>query len=400
MSEGRPQAQAEPALFEPMPSHFSTRMSLGFSAQFLFVGLYLPYFPLWLNSKNLSPFEISTILAMPLLIRVLTSGQITVFADSREDRSNVLSALYVASALSILLYLWTESFWAILAVTLLYNLFFNPLLPLLDAITLAGVRRFGADYGRIRLWGSMVFILANLGGGALLAGFAPGSVLLALIASLALGAVVSFALPRIGRQGPSKDQTAERVTRRKLLTNPVFVLVLAASGLAQASHALLYGFGSIHWQALGYGGLKIGLFWAVGVISEIVLFQYATGLLKRIPPVTVIAIGCAGGILRWLLFPLVEGDAAFLLLQVLHGLSFGAVHIGTMHFIMDSVPENYIGAAQGAGYVLGGVAMGVAVFVSGPIYAAYGVNGFWIMAAMCVAALGLTLIPKAAARAD
>lgn len=376
-------------------------MAVGFSAQFLFVGLYLPYFPLWLEARDLTPFQISAVLAMPLVIRVLASGQVMVFADRQNDRSTVLSWLYLVAAASITLYWWTESFWPILAVTLLYNLFFNPVLPLLDAITLAGVRRFGADYGRIRVWGSLVFILANLGGGALLAGYSADLILLCIIGAMWFGAVFSLLLPRIGRVRPPENKTKERVTRRKLLGNRTFLTVMAASGIAQASHALLYGFGSIYWQTLGFGGLMIGSFWAVGVIAEILLFQYASPLLKRRGATAIIALGCIGGIVRWLLFPVVGGEWAFLLLQVLHGLSFGAVHIGTMHFIMEAVPEENIGAAQGAGYVLGGVAMGLAVFAAGPIYGALGAQGFWIMAVMCVLALGfLAITPKVQDQAD
>ncbi len=376
-------------------------MALGYSAQFLFIGLYLPYFPLWLESRELSPLQISTVLSMTLVIRVLASGQVMVYADSQKDRSIVLTRLYFAAAIAASLYLWTQSFWPILLVTLIYNLFYNPVLPLIDAITLAGVRRFGADYGRIRVWGSLVFILANLGGGAVLAGFSADAILLCLIVALWLGAIISLAVPRIGRVKPPEDKTIEKVTRRKLLTNRTFLLVLSASGLAQASHALLYGFGSIHWQALGYGGMAIGLFWAIGVAGEIALFQYATGLLRRRGSLLVIGIGCAGGVLRWMLFPALESEWAFALLQVLHGLSFGAVHIGTMHFIMEAVPEENIGAAQGAGYVLGGITMGVAVFASGPIYGTMGADGFWYMAAMCAVALILLLFtPKGQAAAD
>lgn len=400
MSE-RAGSRGQAQVFEPMPPGFNFRMALGFCAQFLFVGLYLPYFPLWLEARNLTPSQIGAVLAMPLVIRVLASGQVMIFADRQNDRSTVLSWLYAGAAIAISFYWLTESFWPILAITLLYNLFFNPVLPLLDAITLAGVRRFGADYGQIRVWGSLVFILANLGGGALLAGYSADSILLCLIAAIWLGAVVSLFLPRIGRVRPPKDKAHERVTRRKLLANRTFLAVMAASGIAQASHALLYGFGSIHWQALGFGGLIIGLYWATGVIAEILLFQYATPLLKRRGAVGVIALGCLGGVIRWLLFPFAEGETAFLLLQVLHGLSFGAVHIGTMHFIMEAVPEENIGAAQGAGYVLGGVAMGIAVFAAGPIYGTFGAQGFWLMAVMCVVALGLLgAIPRGQGQED
>jgi PPP family 3-phenylpropionic acid transporter len=383
---GAPEAE-----FEPEPKWFGPRISLGFSAFFLYTGLFLPYFPIWLQSRDLTPLQISTVLSMSLVIRVLASGQVMAFADTRNDRATVLSALYLASAIAILFYLPASTFFPILLVTLFYNFFFNPVLPLLDAITLAGVRRFDADYGKIRIWGSIVFILANLGGGVLLAGYDADLILYALVIAMAAGALFSFAIPRIGRVRPYKEAETESrwLMRRQFLTDRRFVMVLLATGLAQASHAFVYGFGSIYWQSIGYSGTFIGLLWAIGVVAEVILFQNAKGLFKQVSATQMIVFGCVGGLVRWALFPFVDSEFPFLALQILHGASFGATHIGLMQFILESVPEENIGAAQGAGFVLGGVAMGAAVFASGPLYAAFGPGGFWVMAAMCAAALVL-----------
>ncbi len=376
--------------FEKTPHWFGQRMALGYAMQYLYIGLYLPYFPLWLKARELTPFEISTVLSMALVIRVLASGQVMTLADKQKDRSTLLSWLLVGSAFSILLYIPSYGFWAILFVTLLLNIFFNPVSPLLDAITLSGVRRFDADYGKIRIWGSIVFILANMGGGAVLLGYDPEIILYALIASMMLGAALSYTIPRIGRKSPYENSAVSDAYRKSLLSNKRFLFVLAASGLGQASHALLYGFGSIYWQAIGMTGTMIGLFWAIGVIAEIVLFQFSKEILARVTSVNLIALGCIGGIIRWIIFPLIDSEAAYMALQILHGFSFGAVHIGMMHFIMESVPEDHIGAAQGVGYVLGGIVMGIAVFTSGPLYDAAGAYGFWAMAGLC--ALGLLLL--------
>ena len=182
-------------------------------------------------------------------------------------------ALYVATALATLAYLFVDvaggGFWPIFAVTALYAVFFNPLVPVLDSLTLSGVRRFGVDYGRIRLWGSLVFILANLGGGLVLAGSDVEAVLFVLVASVIAGAALSPLLPRIGRPRNATTQTGlADATTWKLLADRRFLLVMLAGGILQASHALVYGFGSIYWQSLGYSGTAIGVLWAIGVIAE------------------------------------------------------------------------------------------------------------------------------------
>ena len=375
---------------EIAPFAFGPRISLLYSAIFFHVGLYLPYFPLWLKARGLTATEIAIVLSLPLVMRVLTSGQITGYADRANDRANVAIVLYVLAAAVAAFYLVADGFWAILAVAGFYALFFNPVVPVLDSLTLSGVRRFGTDYGRIRLWGSLVFILANLGGGAILAGRDVETVLKVLVASVAFGAVLSPLLPRIGRPKNAVTPTGlADATTWKLLANRRFLLVMLASGILQASHALIYGFGSIYWQSLGFSGTVIGALWATGVIAEIALFRFSRHALARTSPVGLIVIGALGAVVRWTLMPAGPPLAGFFALQTLHGLSFGAVHLGTMHFLADTVAEERMGAAQGASFVLGGLAMAIAVFSSGPIYSALGVHGFWVMAAASLVALAL-----------
>lgn len=377
------------------PFAFGPRMALVYSAYFFHVGIYLPYFPLWLKGQGLSATQISVILSLPLAVRVLTSGQITAYADRANDRANVAVVLYLLAALAVASYALTHSFWPILAVTALFATFSSPIVPVLDSLTLSGVRRFGADYGRIRLWGSLVFIFANIGGGAVLAGYEVETVLHVLIGGVAAGALLAPLLPRIGRPRNAVSPAGlADATTWKLLKNRYFLLVMLASGLFQASHAVIYGFGSIYWEAVGYSGTMIGALWATGVVAEIVLFHKSRAVLRRTGPLLLIVIGGLGAVLRWSLMPIEPPLAGFFVLQTLHGLSFGAVHLGTMHFLADNIAEERMGAAQGASFVLGGAAMAIAVFSSGPLYALLGVKAYLVMAAASVA--GLALVGMAA----
>ncbi|MCG6859288.1 MAG: MFS transporter [Salaquimonas sp.] len=383
-------ANGDGAARQVAPYAFGARISLVYSAIFFHIGLYLPYFPLWLKAQGLSATQISIILSLPLVVRVLVAGQITAYADRAKDRVDVAITLYAATTLAAAAYLFVDGFWPIFAVTAVYAVFFNPVVPVIDSLTLSGVRRFGVDYGRIRLWGSLVFVVANLGGGLILADRDVETVLRVLVASVFLGAFVSPFLPRIGRPRNATTPTGfGDATTWQLLANRRFLLVMLASGMLQASHALIYGFGSIYWESLGFSGTVIGALWAVGVVAEIALFQFSRAVLPRTGALALIVIGGIGAVVRWTLMPLGLPLAGFFALQCLHGLSFGAVHLGTMHFLADTVAEERMGAAQGASFVLGGMAMAIAVFFSGPIYAAFGVNGFLVMAVASGVALVL-----------
>ncbi|MEZ5872203.1 MAG: MFS transporter [Nitratireductor sp.] len=372
------------------PAYFGTRMALLYSAFFFFVGIQLPFFPLWLKSRGLDETSISLILAAPLLARVTTSGQISAFADRTSDRANVLVFLFCTSAVLVALFPFASGFATILAVALALSVVSNPLTPIMDSLALSGVRRFGADYGRIRLWGSVVFIIANLGGGAVLASYDIDSVLWVMIASAFAGAALSPLLPRIGMR--RRHQAGESGGAFAQLAKPRFALVMLASGLLQASHAMIYGFGSIHWGSIGYTGTVIGLLWATGVVVEIILFHFASVAFRHVTPFNLIIIGACGAIARWSLMPLEPPLLGFIFLQALHGLSFGAMHLGTMHFLAEEIADDSMGAAQGAAFMLGGVVMAIAVLSSGPLYAAWGIVAFLAMAAMSALALVLLLV--------
>ena len=114
-------------------------------------------------------------------------------------------------------------------------------------------------------------------------------------------------------------------------------------------------------------------------------------MFARIGARELILLGAGAAVLRWLVMGFDPPLALLLPLQVLHGLTFGATHLGAMHFIGQSVPEAQAGTAQSLyASVTGGIAMGGAMLISGPLYAAYAGRGYWAMAA--IAAIGLAAV--------
>ena len=69
------------------------------------------------------------------------------------------------------------------------------------------------------------------------------------------------------------------------------------------------------------------------------LFAFAPRLPKSIGPVTLILIGAAGGIVRWIATAFDPPLALLAPLQMLHALSFGATHLGTMMFLSRNAPK-------------------------------------------------------------
>jgi MFS transporter, PPP family, 3-phenylpropionic acid transporter len=145
------------------------------------------------------------------------------------------------------------------------------ILPLGEAVALGEAQRRDLNYGRVRLWGSIAFILAAIAIGQWLADAGPAIVLwsIAAVAAGLLGACVL--LP----EGRACARPAAFADFRRLVGTPEFLAFVAAAAMIQVSHAVYYGFATLHWRAAGHGGLAIGLLWAEGVVAEVVLFACA-----------------------------------------------------------------------------------------------------------------------------
>ncbi len=128
---------------------------------------------------------------------------------------------------------------------------------------------------------------------------------------------------------------------------PGLLRLVLAAGLIQVSHALYYGFASLHWRAGGLGETVIGWLWAEGVVAEVLLFAAAGAVLRKLDPPRLLTLAGGLAVLRWCLTAAGSDLALLIPAQALHGASFGAVHLATMHQLRDRVPPELLASAQG-----------------------------------------------------
>ena len=358
---------------------FALRVSIGFGGVFLPLAVQLAFIPVWFEHVGFTPSEIGVLLGIPIAVRVVTTPPLVALADRVADRRKlfVLFALIaLAASLGLLV---TTAFLAVLVISIAISVATAVAIPLSDAIALSGVRRLGLDYGVMRLWGSVAFIVGTVVAGWWLGVGGAGTVPLALSLALLTTVVAGIALPSSVARRERQERSGGPLWRDRTLT-----LGCAAAALTIASQAMFYGFGSIHWASLGFAGITIGALWAVGVVSEIALFALAPRLLPNVTPLGLIVAGSAIGAIRWAMWPVGEGVAFFAANSVLHAGSFGAAHLGLQRLIGARVTDERQGAAQGLAFAMSGPAMALATFASGPLYGAFGASAFVAMAALCV----------------
>jgi MFS family permease len=254
------------------PRYFEARIALIFASLFVSTGIYLPYFPLWLEWHGFGAEQIAVILAAPMFLRVVTTPLLTALADRARDRVDVLLVLVAASVAICCGYFLPPAYGIVLAVSLALSVVWTPHGPLADSLALSGVRRFGSNYTKMRIWGSIAFLSANLAGGVILSWTSPQAVPVIMVVSLAVAIAVVAAAPRLGRPRRASPLSADDLQGAPKLLNRDFVLIIAGAGLINGSHGFMYGFASIYWKSIGLGDTLIGFLWAFAVLAEVGIF--------------------------------------------------------------------------------------------------------------------------------
>ena len=367
----------------------SARLAFYYGGVFAVLGIYGPFWPVWLQAHGVGAAQIGILFAAATWVKVLGNPLIAHVVERRGDRRVPMIVLAAAALGAAALFSFAEGFWPIFFVTLLWGLAFAAMIPLAENLTMLKVREHGLDYGRIRLWGSLTFIAGSVGTGRLLVGRSEDWVLWLILGVLVVTLCATVMLP----DHKTQPRRQGRAPLRLVLGNPLMLVFFTAGGLIQGSHAMFYGFGTLHWRAHGHSDDIIGWLWAEGVIVEVALFTFGAAVVGRLGPTILMVLGGLAAMMRWSVIGLTAELEVLVVVQALHALTFGATHLGAMHFIARAVPAEISATAQSlyAGIAMG-VSFGIAMPLAGWLYGQAGGTAFQAMAAMAAGGTVFALV--------
>lgn len=380
-----------------MVTHASlNRIRLFYAAYFAAMGLVLPFFPVYLDGRGFDAVLIGFMTGLMALAKVVAPPWIGHLLDSRpQDQGHrfIVIASWLA-ALAALVIAFVFNIYLLALIVLLFGVLWAAVLPLADGLSVAVSELEMADYGRLRVWGSIGFVLASLLGGVWLTGEHIDTFPYLLAALMVVLALAARGFPRV-EQLHDADSGATPFPG-------AFYLLLAVAFIMQVSHGAYYGFFSLYLADAGFSGWQIGLYWVIGVLAEIVLMWRWSRAVQMRAPAVVFSLCLALAALRWLGTGLTTHMVLLIGLQLLHAASFAAFHVSAIAWVKRIAPDNRHGAAQGlfsaAGFGLGTTVgiMGCGLIVGSMGYA----MAFYLCAA--VAAIGIPLalmLPKSGFRA-
>jgi PPP family 3-phenylpropionic acid transporter len=323
--------------FLPVPF----RLAAFYFAYFAFVGVGLAYLPVYLAARGLDAGEISFLVALPYLARVVAPAAWGWLADVTGWRRGIVVFACAASAAGFALMPWTSGAAALAVVIAAMSLLSSSAVPLVEAITLASLAGQPGRYGPIRLWGSVGFIVAMLGGGAWL-DLRPALTVPHVICALALVSLAcALALPPGARRAHPTGEAPR-------LAGGVVALLAAGFCMATA-HGTLYTFFTLHLERAGFSGIVIGGLWTLGVLAEILVFLYLPALFRRFDLSAILLASLAIAVIRFLAIGWLAPSLWLLVpVQLMHAATFGAFHAASVAGVHRVFPES----AQARGQTL------------------------------------------------
>jgi PPP family 3-phenylpropionic acid transporter len=234
---------------------------------------------------------------------------------------------------------------------------------LVEALTFEHLREHSARYSRVRLWGSIGFIVAALGAGALLDYMPLSSVLWGSVAMLA--AIVLFSLLVPESQQHQHADTHQPVA--EILRQPRVAALLAACFAMSAAHGALNIFYPIYLSGHGYSKSVVGSLLSLGVVAEILVFFFMSSLMRRFSLRQILLASFSAAVLRFMLIGwCVSSLYVLLFAQLLHSLTFGACHAAAIAAVNRWFPGRtrsrgqalYASFTFGAGGLIGGLVSG------------------------------------------
>ena len=372
------------------------------ASYFAHIGFFNPYLPLWLKELGLSITLIGLLTAVQAATRVLAPYAWGWLSDHTGERVKLLRFCAGAALVFSLGLLLELGLWGLALVLLLMFIHTSAMMPMSEAALAHWVSRDGAfdtrRYGRVRLWGSLGFLVTVFVAGAWFEHHGMHSFPLWAVVSLLLLNVSVWWLPN---HKEAVHREAQRPPVWPVLKQRQVQLFFASVFFHVLSHIGIYVFFSLYLDELGYSKTMIGVLWAVSVAAEIVWFFTQSRWLPRLALSTWLLVCAAAMLLRMLITTwLADVLLALLLAQMLHAVTFATHHTVCIALLSHHFPGRLRGRGQALyasiGYGVPGV---LGALAGGALSDALGFSAVYACSAVtasmaCVCAFSLTRARK------
>lgn len=308
------------------------RLSGFYFFYFACLGVLVPYWSVYLDWLSFSASEIGELTAILFATRIVAPYIWGWIADHTERHIRIVRLSSICAVISFsLIFIETSYFWVAL-VMLLFSFFWNGALPQFEVVTLQYLHQNSEHYSKIRVWGSIGFIIMVACLGWLLEHYAASLIPIALLISVTAIWLVSLSVAEV----KSTHHSLQYESILNKLKKPDVIAFLTISALLQISHGPYYTFYSLYLEQHDYSRITTGQLWGLGVFAEVIIFLFMHKWIPRYGIKKVLLLSLLLSSLRWLLIgAFVENIVVLTLAQLLHAASFGSYHAAAIAWVFN-----------------------------------------------------------------
>jgi PPP family 3-phenylpropionic acid transporter len=316
--------------------------------------VYLPgavssvFLGIWLSEHGLPADQIGLINSVPMLCLLAVNMLIGRIADRAKDWRSVIIILSMLGAAVPIGLFYVNEFWGIILIWSLCTMTNGSIPPVIDAATVRMTRRNGTDFGNVRAWATIGYVVGAGGLGLLITVFGAAAFVPLFLAMSVLRAALGLLLPRF--RAPEHEVTLANAGQPSKLRDSLklwFVLPLVAFALLNSSHALIGAFAGLLWHQNGIPEYYIGPLLATSAGAEAIIMFAWRRFGGRITARNMILAACIASLVRFTVMAFNPPVELLFVVQLLHGISFGVGYFGCVHFIANWTSEANAAEAQG-----------------------------------------------------
>ena len=362
------------------------------------LGVYLPFFNLYCYHLGFTGTQIGLLSGLRSATLVIFPFIWGMLADRFAQRKSIYFSCNLLAVLSWSAFLLTHDFVSMLVIMGIHGMFYAPLISFLEAYSMDILGEDKKAYGRVRLWGSVSFIIVVTILGPLIDRFG----IAIIIPSIMVGGLCqtggSLKLPAL----TSKPQTARTWSSQMEWRRAA--IFLFCGFLMLVSHGTYYGFFSIHLEQIGLAPTFIGIAWAAAVVAEIAVMFFSNRLFNHISLEKVLLISFLAAAFRWGLLYLSSSPVVILASQVLHACTYGTFHMASILYMDRLTPPEAKTFGQAANNAITyGMGLMVGFLLNGALFEILATRFLFLTSALVALAagglfgVGQTLLSRSAA---
>lgn len=295
----------------------------------------ISFLPLYLKFKGLNGTEIGWVLAIGPLASIFSQPFWGYMSDKYKTIKRMLIICVFGLLISSVIFFQMNGFLAIFIMGAILYFFSSPVGALSDSLAQRRADELRISFGTIRTWGSIGFAFSALVVGGILSSTHISNM---GIIYILFGLIMLFIVFRITDVNVESDPVQLKDVN-KLIHNKPLIFFLILMMFITITHRANDSFIGLYIAELGGAEGFVGIAWFIGLVSEAIVFATSRYWFRKYHALTFIVIASVIYTFRWFLFAAIDLPIYIIILQVLHGVTFGIFYVAAFEYVTRITPK-------------------------------------------------------------